>query len=416
MSQRRIEPGPGLGPVRGLGGKQTRRGLRGWNSPGVAGALPLALALLAAPAAGWGAPELTNAPIRAGQWFRYTNDVIQDVPWSIHIVRIERGRRDLEFSTTLGKGDQLGMGTVSEQLKTLPPECGEPLAAINGDFYGNSGQYPGRPRDVQIRQGEVVSSPAGHTCFWVDAQGEPHMTNVYSAFRIIWADGKTTPAGLNEDRKDETAVLYTHVVGPSTRTSGGVELILEPATNGCWPPLRIGQTHAARVRAVRNSGDTPLDRETVVLSLGLDLATRLPVPRPGATLRIVTDTVPDLSGAQVAIGGGPALVCDGKAQQWKGFLKLRHPRSALGWNKEALFLVEVDGRQGDLSLGMTFPEFANYLVKLGCEQALNLDGGGSATLWVLGSVRNSPSEGEERPAANALVLVRKRSAPASVPR
>jgi exopolysaccharide biosynthesis protein len=87
---------------------------------------------------------------------------------------------------------------------------------------------------------------------------------------------------------------------------------------------------------------------------------------------------------------------------------MRHPRTALGWNKDYLFMVEVDGRQSNLSVGMTFPELAAYLVKLGCVQAMNLDGGGSATLWALGAVRNSPSEGDERPSANALVLVKKK--------
>jgi len=58
---------------------------------------------------------------------------------------------------------------------------------------------------------------------------------------------------------------------------------------------------------------------------------------------------------------------------------------------------------------MTFSEFAEYLRKLGCEQAMNLDGGGSATLWVMGNVMNSPSEGQERPGANSLVVVRKHS-------
>jgi exopolysaccharide biosynthesis protein len=72
-------------------------------------------------------------------------------------------------------------------------------------------------------------------------------------------------------------------------------------------------------------------------------------------------------------------------------------------------MVEVDGRQSNLSVGMTFPELANYFIKLGCTEAMNLDGGGSATFWALGAVRSSPSEGEERPSANALVLVRKKS-------
>ena len=72
-----------------------------------------------------------------------------------------------------------------------------------------------------------------------------------------------------------------------------------------------------------------------------------------------------------------------------------------------MFHVEVDGRQSGLSVGMTLPELAAYMQKLGCEQAMNLDGGGSATLWVCGNVMNSPSEGQERPGANTLVVFRR---------
>ena len=86
-------------------------------------------------------------------------------------------------------------------------------------------------------------------------------------------------------------------------------------------------------------------------------------------------------------------------------MRMRHPRSAIGWNKEHIYLVVVDGRQLRLSAGMTFPELADYLVKLGCEEALGLDGGGSATCWAYGSVVNSPSQGHERPSANALVVL-----------
>jgi exopolysaccharide biosynthesis protein len=110
-----------------------------------------------------------------------------------------------------------------------------------------------------------------------------------------------------------------------------------------------------------------------------------------------------------AIGGGPALVRGGKTVTFSG-LQPRHPRSAIGWNKEKFFLVEVDGRQ-KTSVGMNFPELATYMKNLGCDEAINLDGGGSATLWVYGHVMNNPSEGHERPAANALILVRKEPAP-----
>ncbi len=75
----------------------------------------------------------------------------------------------------------------------MPREYGQPLAAINGDFYEKSEKQEGRPRDLQIRFGEVVSSPAGHTCFWVAPDGTPHMTNVFSRFRVIWAGRNDDP-------------------------------------------------------------------------------------------------------------------------------------------------------------------------------------------------------------------------------
>jgi len=347
-------------------------------------------------------------PAKPERWFHYTNDVIDDIPWSIHVVKLERTSHDFEFVTTSGAGKVLGMGVVSEQVKTLPRDMGQPVAAINGDFYDKSEKYQGRPRDLQIRQGEAVSSPAGHTCFWVDRDGTPQMTNIFSRFRVMWADGKETPIGLNQARDDETAVLYTAAIGKSTRTTGGTELILDgQTTNSCFS-LRVGQVYIARVREVRRSGDTAVTPQTLVLSLGPTLGSRLPAFQPGTRLRIITETFPDLSGVNVAIGGGPALVRDGKPMRWTGFIHMRHPRTALGWNKDFFFLVEVDGRQSNISVGMTFPELAEYLVQLGCEQAMNLDGGGSATLWALGNVRNSPSEGEERPSANALVAVRKK--------
>jgi hypothetical protein len=213
---------------------------------------------------------------------------------------------------------------------------------------------------------------------------------------------------LNEERSHDAAVLYTRAVGASTRTQNGVELVLEQGTNALWLPLRLGQHYLGRVREVRASGNSSLNATTMVLSLGPALAQRVPKLQRGEQVQIVTETVPDLTGVRVAIGGGPMLVRDGKAMHWGG-IQVRHPRSALGWNRDHFFLVEVDGRQSQLSVGMTFSEFAEYLRKLGCEQSMNFDGGGSATLWVLGNVMNNPSEGQERPGANSLVVVRKHS-------
>ena len=60
-------------------------------------------------------------------------------------------------------------------------------------------------------------------------------------------------------------------------------------------------------------------------------------------------------------------------------------------------------------MGMTTAELTEYYQKLGCTDALNLDGGASSTVWLNGVVVNSPCHGRDRSIANALVLVRRES-------
>jgi hypothetical protein len=326
---------------------------------------------------------------------------------SVHIVKVERSHPELFFTTTLGRGSVMGMETVADQVQTLSPTLGRPIAAINGDFYDKNPNYLGRPRNVQIRQGELVSNPSGHCAFWLDPAGVPHMTNVFSQFTVTWPNGKTNVLGVNEARSNNCVVLYTAAMGPSTHTTGGVELVLESIPNSPWLPLKAGGHYQAKVRSVHNSGDTPIMEDQMVLSIDTGVLAATGTNQIGDIIRFSTETTPDLTGVEMVLGGGPSLVEKGKAMTWTGLIVIRHPRTAIGWNKDYFFMVEVDGRQSDVSLGMSLEDLANYLARIGCEYAMNLDGGGSSTLWFMGHVMNSPSEGRERPAANALVLIRK---------
>lgn len=349
-------------------------------------------------------PAADHHPDSVGRGFSYQRDEVREKPWSIHIVRVDRSQHDLGLHTTLGGGDRIGLSTLSAQIRTLPPELGRPVAAINGDYYYRSYPYAGDPKGLQILRGQLVSGPSDWTCFWIEPSGALHMTSVVSHFEVTWPNGETMPIGLNEERASDAAVLYTAAVGASTHTSGGRELVLEQHGTNTWLPLQAGCTYLARVRAVRDTGDSPLSRDCMVLSLGREASTRVPKVAPGAVLRISTATYPDLKGVTTAIGGGPPLVREARAIS-RHEVRFRHPRTAIGWNERYLFLVEVDGRQRNLSVGMTYAELANYMVKLGCDEAMSLDGGGSSTMWFFGQVMNNPSEGRERPMANALVLV-----------
>ncbi|MBX2841401.1 MAG: phosphodiester glycosidase family protein [Flammeovirgaceae bacterium] len=95
------------------------------------------------------------------------------------------------------------------------------------------------------------------------------------------------------------------------------------------------------------------------------------------------------------------------------FSNNRHPRTCLGVvNKHKVFLVTVDGRAKEAA-GMALPELTAFLQALGCKEAINLDGGGSTTMWIsteTTGVVNKPSDNKkfdhqgERSVANILVV------------
>jgi exopolysaccharide biosynthesis protein len=67
--------------------------------------------------------------------------------------------------------------------------------------------------------------------------------------------------------------------------------------------------------------------------------------------------------------------------------------------------VTVDGRQPAVSVGMSLQELAEYLLSLGAVDAMNLDGGGSTTMYLDGKVVNTPSDKDgERKIGDAIVV------------
>ena len=363
-----------------------------------------------------GAPSGQEAVSEPG--VSYRNDRIASVPWSIHVLKVDRSRKDLTFYAPHARGQVLGVSLIAEQARAVPPEIGRAIAGVNADFYERDNRtYAGDPRGLQIVNGELISAPST-VCVWVDAEDDLHLDEVKGDFKVTWPDGTETPFGLNQQRHTNSTVLYTSTYGASTRISGGRDLILEKDGSGAWLPLQAGQTYRARVRAVQDAADTPLPPDAMVLSMGPQTLARQPAIAPGALLEISTATTPDLRNARTAIGGGPTLIKDGKPfalkspppdapQVYSERSKYeRHPRSAVGWNRTHVYLVTVDGRQTGLSVGMTLAELAEYLAALGCTDAMNFDGGKSAQMWMSGRIVSSPSHGEDT-VANSFLVVRK---------
>jgi len=114
---------------------------------------------------------------------------------------------------------------------------------------------------------------------------------------------------------------------------------------------------------------------------------------------------------------GPVLIMGGQDQQLTkdAFTTDRHPRTAIGKRRDGtVVLLVVDGRATE-SAGMSLPELQAVLRWLGCTEAINLDGGGSTTMYIKGQpfngVVNYPTDNKkwdhegEREVANALVII-----------
>ena len=125
--------------------------------------------------------------------------------------------------------------------------------------------------------------------------------------------------------------------------------------------------------------------------------------------------IPSLNNVEDAIVTGPLLLKNSQINplQKRPFNDLKHPRSAICLGKKEIWLVAADGRHKEAT-GLNLNDLAQFLLSCGCPQAINLDGGGSTTLYLntkkLNGIVNHPSDNKkfdsegERPVANVLFL------------
>lgn len=116
---------------------------------------------------------------------------------------------------------------------------------------------------------------------------------------------------------------------------------------------------------------------------------------------------------------GPLLIFNqtDESLDTAAFNRLRHPRSAIGIKPDGkIILLTVDGRHEN-SAGMSLFELTKLMKWLGCTSAINLDGGGSTTLWIASApgngIVNFPTDNKkwdhegERKVANVIMLKKK---------
>ena len=105
---------------------------------------------------------------------------------------------------------------------------------------------------------------------------------------------------------------------------------------------------------------------------------------------------------------GPLLMLNSKEIKLPAvaFVTKRHPRTVLGITRKSLLFITIDGRSKEAD-GMSLTEVQKLIKDLGCTDAINLDGGGSTTMWIKNKgIVNYPSDAAgERPVSNVLFIL-----------
>lgn len=303
------------------------------------------------------------------------------------------------------------------------------VAAINGGFFRlDKSPFAGEASGVLRVDGKLLSESVNSRIALGIINGTKRTEVVFDhvdAFAAIgyFRNGTRKFDGVNRELRHNEIVLYTPEFKTTPRTATRqTEMIFRNCKFG-WRKADViegnGETKIPEdgyVAVIGTSADSAFFVEHFRKQAGHDLKDHTSIFNYLTTTKIA---IPKrLNKAEDVVAGLPRLIKNGKIDiTWeqekssKAFVETRHPRTAAAKLKDGKFLmITVDGRQPGVSVGMNLNELAEYLLSLGAIDAMNLDGGGSTTMFLDGNVVNQPSdkEGERKVGDAILVTLRKK--------
>ena len=358
-----------------------------------------------APSAAATPKVVVKKTLASGVTYQQINDAA--VPIRLYVVTFDPGTPatlDMVLS-----GSQIG---TFQKTSVMGANAGA-LAAINGDLN----DWPARPTHQYVLDGVPIQTGRQAGVSLGFRRDEKGATIARSPLRLTATD-LTAKTSYKISAWNTGAPTTDQVVGFSWY-GGRYE---KPSSNQCT--ARLGQPTAMRweqgldgtgrdwvVEAV--SCSTPLQ---VTSSSKVVLASKLVGTGAQWIKSLKAGETMHVAWANGSVGAedvvsGSALLLKGGVVQYPPKCSLdlcnRNPRSAVGVTATGrIILLVVDGRQSG-SAGYTLYELGKELQALGALDAVNLDGGGSATMWVKGlGVVNHPTDSSgERAVSNAIVVL-----------
>lgn len=339
----------------------------------------------------------------------YRQEVRLHPPLIIHSLKFRYPSENLYLEPVLSGNSVLPMDgsphsreTVSSLARRLSASC-----ALNADYFAPNGD----PIGLFILKGEILSEPFPQRAVVAWGKSPLLFDEPEWDARIVLPDSSTIKIdGINRVAKPHEIIVATPTGGLATAQVPSYHFVLRSEQ-----PLKAsGETPAEFRYIVSEAKTVRVEEQHLILVAGPEKYKALiPYARERSQWKISISIKGALNYAAIeyAVGGGPRLLKEGKIVQdyakerfAPSLYAQRHPRTAVGVtpNSDVIWVV-VEGRWSR-SQGVTLPELAEIMKRLGCVDAINLDGGGSSVLFAGDLLLNRPSEGTERPVANALLL------------
>jgi exopolysaccharide biosynthesis protein len=293
------------------------------------------------------------------------------------------------------------------------------VAAINAGFFRlDNSVFAGDCAGLFVVDGKLFSEAIpGRTSLW--------LSNIENKTFASFGDqvliprikvGKVikVPSGVNRERKVNELIVYTPEFGTSTPAeNNGTEVIVENGRIG--EVIRHGNNTIPKNGYVISAGGDPgkeleTFRRSKKIEYGFQIRSWNSLENGNGRGNIKLPSYDVVQGVPQLLKNGVIDIPWEKEKTSKSFVETRHPRTAVAKLDDGKFLmITVDGRQPGVSVGMSLYELADYLLSIGAVDAMNLDGGGSTTMFLDGKVVNTPSDKEgERKVSDAILVTLRR--------
>lgn len=298
--------------------------------------------------------------IQVGPEVMHYHEFIESGPWNINIIKIDLQNPWLKFQTVKAGDKLLAFEKTSSMSARNNYEGHRVVAAVNGDFYNTAN---GEQIGAQIANGQLLKTNNDWLNVAFDINKKPIIgLNSFSG-SVIVNDSIKSISGINKTRNSNELIFYNSFMGSSTSTNQyGTEARIIPIDN--W--LVNDTIRCVIDTIISNVGNMSIGINKAVLSgHGSSASFIVNNFSVGDTIRVVLKLSPALPNLEQLIGGNTWLIQNGNVNPDNGD---RHPRTAVGFNQDTttFYMFLVDGRQPNLSVGMTYKELGNYMKTCVC--------------------------------------------------